>query len=113
MTLRRRTLLGGLAALPALGGLAACGSSGSGDTTEINYGYIPDFNGTSLLAIADDQGDGGHHVDQGGHPGEAVGQWCRVELGEELHQGATESGHGQDRVEGGDDPARAGADAGA
>ena len=55
MTLRRRTLLGGLAALPALGGLAACGSSGSGDTTEINYGYIPDFNGTSLLAVAEDR----------------------------------------------------------
>jgi NitT/TauT family transport system substrate-binding protein len=56
MTLRRRTLLGGIAALPALGALASCGSSGSGGTTEINYGYIPDFNGTSLLAIAEEQG---------------------------------------------------------
>src|SRR5690625_4489931 len=56
MNIRRRTLLGGMATLPALGALASCGSSGSGDTTEITYGYIPDFNGASLLAIAEDQG---------------------------------------------------------
>lgn len=62
MSISRRTVLGGLAAVPALSALAACGgSSGSGgsggsSTTEITYGYIPDFNGTSLLAIADDQG---------------------------------------------------------
>lgn len=55
MTIRRRSILGGLVALPALSTLAACGGSGSG-TTEINYGYIPDFNGASLLAIAEDQG---------------------------------------------------------
>lgn len=54
MTLTRRTVLGGLAAVPALSALAACGS-GSG-TTEITYGYIPDYNGTSLLAIAEDRG---------------------------------------------------------
>lgn len=56
MSISRRTLLGGLAAAPALAGLAACGSSGGSGTTKINYGYIPDFNGTSLLAIAEDQG---------------------------------------------------------
>ena len=56
MNIRRRTLLGGMATLPALGALASCGASGSGDTTEITYGYIPDFNGASLLAIAEDQG---------------------------------------------------------
>ncbi|MDN5654646.1 MAG: aliphatic sulfonate ABC transporter substrate-binding protein [Kocuria sp.] len=54
MTLTRRTVLGGLAAVPALSALAACGS-GSG-TTEVTYGYIPDYNGTSLLAIAEDRG---------------------------------------------------------
>src|SRR5690625_6731030 len=56
MNIRRRTLLGGMATLPALGALASCGASSSGDTTEITYGYIPDFNGASLLAIAEDQG---------------------------------------------------------
>src|SRR5690625_7839765 len=56
MNIRRRTLLGGMATLPALGALASCGASGSGDTTEITYGYIPDFNGARLLAIAEDQG---------------------------------------------------------
>lgn len=56
MSIRRRSVLGGIAALPALGALASCGSSGSGDTTEITYGYIPDFNGASLLAIAEEQG---------------------------------------------------------
>lgn len=56
MNIRRRSVLGGIAALPALGALASCGASGSGDTTEVTYGYIPDFNGTSLLAIAEDQG---------------------------------------------------------
>jgi NitT/TauT family transport system substrate-binding protein len=56
MTLRRRTLLAGLAAVPALSTLAACGGADSGATTEINVGYTPDFNGASLLAIADDQG---------------------------------------------------------
>ena len=57
MSISRRTVLGGLAAVPALSALAACGGAGGGSgTTEITYGYIPDFNGTSLLAIAEDQG---------------------------------------------------------
>src|SRR5690625_7866448 len=56
MNIRRRTLLGGMATLPALGALASCGASSSGDTTEITYGYIPDFNGASLLDITEDQG---------------------------------------------------------
>lgn len=67
MTIRRRSILGSLATLPALGALAACGSSdsgdtgsggsgGSGETVEVNFGYIPDFNGASLIAIAEDQG---------------------------------------------------------
>lgn len=56
MTVSRRTLLGGLAALPALGALASCGSSGSGDATPITFGYTPDFNGASLLAVAEENG---------------------------------------------------------
>lgn len=59
MNVRRRTLLGGLAAFPALGALASCGStgsSGSGDTTTITFGYTPDFNGASLLAVAEENG---------------------------------------------------------
>jgi NitT/TauT family transport system substrate-binding protein len=38
--------------------LAACGGTSStagGGTEEVNFGYIGDFNGTSLLAIADDK----------------------------------------------------------
>ncbi|MHA6513418.1 aliphatic sulfonate ABC transporter substrate-binding protein [Tessaracoccus sp. Z1128] len=58
MPIRRRTLLGALAALPVAGTLAACSDTSTGTSGElitINYGYIPDFNGTSLLAIANDQ----------------------------------------------------------
>src|SRR5699024_3767971 len=50
---------GGLAALPALGALASCGSSNSGDsgdTTTITFGYTPDFNGASLLAVDEANG---------------------------------------------------------
>ncbi|MCO8273513.1 aliphatic sulfonate ABC transporter substrate-binding protein [Actinoplanes sp. TRM 88003] len=39
-------------------GVAACGSSddsSSGPTEKVNFGYIADYNGTSLLAVADDQ----------------------------------------------------------
>lgn len=40
--------------------LSACGSdsggaAGGGETQEVNFGYIGDYNGTSLLAIAEDQ----------------------------------------------------------
>ena len=57
MSISRRTVLGGLAAVPALSALAACGGAGGGSgTTEVTYGYIPDFNGASLLAIADEHG---------------------------------------------------------
>ena len=36
--------------------LSACGSDASGSSTQtVNFGYIGDFNGTSLLAVADDQ----------------------------------------------------------
>ena len=42
--LARRALIG-----------TACGEA-TGDPNEVAFGYIPDFNGTSLLAIAEDQG---------------------------------------------------------
>lgn len=32
------------------------GGSGGEETIQVDFGYIPDFNGTSLLAIAEDQG---------------------------------------------------------
>ncbi|WP_083734854.1 aliphatic sulfonate ABC transporter substrate-binding protein [Actinomadura sp. CNU-125] len=36
--------------------LSACGDSGAGgDAIEVDFGYINDYNGTSLLAIAEDQ----------------------------------------------------------
>ncbi|NKQ51858.1 aliphatic sulfonate ABC transporter substrate-binding protein [Amycolatopsis sp. K13G38] len=57
MTIRKR-LLGALAAaLLAAATLTACGSgSGSSSGEEVRFGYIGDYNGTSLLAIANDQG---------------------------------------------------------
>lgn len=38
------------------GGDAAGGSADGDDTVQVNFGYIADFNGTSLLAVAEDQG---------------------------------------------------------
>lgn len=70
MNIRRRTLLGSLLAVPVVGALAACGddkpaassstapggsASAPVEVIKINYGYIPDYAGASLLAIADDQ----------------------------------------------------------
>ncbi|WP_240930446.1 aliphatic sulfonate ABC transporter substrate-binding protein [Isoptericola sp. BMS4] len=50
-----------VAASVTLGATACSGEPGaaggsSEDTIEVAFGYIPDFNGTSLLAIAEDQG---------------------------------------------------------
>jgi NitT/TauT family transport system substrate-binding protein len=52
-----RRLLAGAAAGAIVAALAGCGSgSGSGGkAVEVTFGYIGDFNGTSLLAIANDQ----------------------------------------------------------
>ncbi|WP_067495267.1 aliphatic sulfonate ABC transporter substrate-binding protein [Actinoplanes sp. TFC3] len=55
--MKRRSLIFGAAATLAL---AACGNdddsgSSSGGTTKVNFGYIGDYNGTSLLAVANDQ----------------------------------------------------------
>jgi NitT/TauT family transport system substrate-binding protein len=54
----RKTFIAAATLALALG-TAACSSDdsgGSGGTTHVNFGYIGDFNGASLLAVADDQG---------------------------------------------------------
>jgi NitT/TauT family transport system substrate-binding protein len=50
--MNRRSLLFGSAAVLAL---AACGDSSDKKTSKVNFGYIGDYNGTSLIAAADDQ----------------------------------------------------------
>ncbi|MCF0091771.1 aliphatic sulfonate ABC transporter substrate-binding protein [Micromonospora sp. MH99] len=59
-TLSRRALLAGIAGLGAAAALAACGDddkSGSGGsaTEPVKLGYIADFTGASLMAIAEDR----------------------------------------------------------
>lgn len=58
MRLSRRTLGAALTGIALVLAAGACssGDAAAGDTIEVNFGYIPDFNGTSLLAIAEDQG---------------------------------------------------------
>ena len=61
MRLSRRSLGAALAGLTLVLSAGACSSGGAGggaegDTIEVSFGYIPDFNGTSLLAVAEDQG---------------------------------------------------------
>jgi NitT/TauT family transport system substrate-binding protein len=56
-----RRLIGAIAAGLALAVVAGCGAGAPAapDGTapvDVNFGFIPDFNGTSLLAIAEDQG---------------------------------------------------------
>ena len=55
--MNRRSLIFGAAGAAAALALAACGKdvSGAGGTTKVNFGYIGDYNGTSLIAAADDQ----------------------------------------------------------
>jgi len=50
--MKRRSLIFAAAALLAL---PACGDDAAGNTTKVNFGYIGDYNGTSLLAVAADQ----------------------------------------------------------
>jgi sulfonate transport system substrate-binding protein len=58
-TLSRRTLLAGLAGAGATAALAACGDDepapGSTATQTVRIGYIADFTGASLMAIAQDR----------------------------------------------------------
>lgn len=60
MRISRRALgaaAAGLALVLSVGACSAEGGAGGEDgTIEVSFGYIPDFNGTSLLAIAEDQG---------------------------------------------------------
>lgn len=60
MRLTRKTFGAALAGLALVLSVGACSGGASGadgdGTIEVSFGYIPDFNGTSLLAIAEDQG---------------------------------------------------------
>jgi NitT/TauT family transport system substrate-binding protein len=55
-----RRLIGAVAAGVALAVVAGCGGAPAAPdgtaAVDVNFGFIPDFNGTSLLAIAEDQG---------------------------------------------------------
>jgi NitT/TauT family transport system substrate-binding protein len=51
----RKTLMASAALVLALG-TTACSSDDAGGGTHVDFGYIGDFNGTSLLAVAHDQG---------------------------------------------------------
>ncbi|MFI9780187.1 aliphatic sulfonate ABC transporter substrate-binding protein [Streptomyces sp. NPDC051956] len=55
MPISRRAFMGALSAGVTSLTVSAC-SSGSGDGSKIVFGYIADYNGASLLAIADRQG---------------------------------------------------------
>ena len=55
MAIRKRLLGGLIAGLLAAATLTGCGS-GSAESNEVRFGYIGDFNGASLLAVAEDQG---------------------------------------------------------
>lgn len=60
MDLKRTTTLAAALGLAATAALSGCGSdpgsgSGGAKTQKVNFGYIGDFNGTSLLAVAEDQ----------------------------------------------------------
>lgn len=59
MPLSRRAVGAAAAGLALVLSVGACSSGGAGGddgAIEVSFGYIPDFNGTSLLAIAEDQG---------------------------------------------------------
>ncbi|XHM96217.1 aliphatic sulfonate ABC transporter substrate-binding protein [Peterkaempfera sp. SMS 1(5)a] len=52
----RRGFIAALSATALSLSATSCSSSGSGGGTKVRFGYIADFNGSSLLAIADKQG---------------------------------------------------------
>ncbi|MFI0816327.1 aliphatic sulfonate ABC transporter substrate-binding protein [Streptomyces sp. NPDC021098] len=57
MSMTRRALLSALSATGMSLSVAACSSSGDGgDDAKARFGYIADYNGASLLAIADQRG---------------------------------------------------------
>ncbi|WP_433869092.1 aliphatic sulfonate ABC transporter substrate-binding protein [Saccharopolyspora sp. CA-218241] len=57
MAISKRLLGGVIAGLVAAATLTGCGGgSGSAASDEVRFGYIGDFNGASLLAVAEDQG---------------------------------------------------------
>lgn len=62
MAISTRLLGGVIAGLVAAATLTGCGGgSGSAAPDEVRFGYIGDFNGASLLAVAEDQGLWGEH----------------------------------------------------
>jgi NitT/TauT family transport system substrate-binding protein len=57
MSMSRRGFITALSATSLSLPLAACGSSGGGSGgSSVRFGYIADYNGASLLAIADERG---------------------------------------------------------
>ncbi|MFF3492887.1 aliphatic sulfonate ABC transporter substrate-binding protein [Streptomyces sp. NPDC002795] len=54
--IRRTTVMALPAALMLSLSVTACSGSGSGDDNTVRFGYIADYNGASLLAIAEKQG---------------------------------------------------------
>lgn len=57
MSMTRRGLISALSVTGLSLAASACSSSGSGgDGKKVRFGYIADYNGASLLAVADDQG---------------------------------------------------------
>lgn len=56
MAIRKRLLGGLLAGIVAAATLTGCGNGSGTAADEVRFGYIGDFNGASLLAIAEDQG---------------------------------------------------------
>ncbi|NIY63115.1 aliphatic sulfonate ABC transporter substrate-binding protein [Streptomyces malaysiensis] len=56
MRMSRRDFMYTLSATGAALSVAACSSSGSGGGSAVRFGYIADYNGASLLAIAEERG---------------------------------------------------------
>ncbi|OPF80250.1 bicyclomycin resistance protein [Streptomyces antioxidans] len=56
MRMSRRDFMISLSATGAALSVAACSSSGSGGGSSVRFGYIADYNGASLLAIAEERG---------------------------------------------------------
>ncbi|WP_328504247.1 aliphatic sulfonate ABC transporter substrate-binding protein [Streptomyces sp. NBC_00457] len=58
MSMTRRGFMSALSVASLSLSVSSCGSSGSGSGggTDIRFGYIADYNGASLLAVADEQG---------------------------------------------------------
>ncbi|MET7743720.1 aliphatic sulfonate ABC transporter substrate-binding protein [Streptomyces sp. NPDC005385] len=57
MSMSRRTFMASLSATTFTLSVSACSSGdGDGDAAKVRFGYIADYNGASLLAVADERG---------------------------------------------------------